>query len=139
MHEINPSLSGPGLRTFEAVCDRWGLAPDERRRLLGDPLPDLYRDWHRLASQRLDHDLALPQDALQRIAAVLAIHSSVATLYQGEELEWLRGRFDTPPFDGHPPLALITSGRLEDLVAVLDWLAAAGQGWPIPPNTVDRQ
>jgi hypothetical protein len=95
-------------------------------------LPDRYRAWRRLASLRWDGDLVVLQDVLERISTMLAIHAGIGLFYPGDDLGWLRGPFDTPPFDGRAPLYLTATCLREDLRAVLGWLVATGQGAPIP-------
>lgn len=69
-------LSGPALRTFENVADRWGLRPAERRALLGG-IPATTYDRMRKAPDRA----ALAPDALERISHVLAIYKALHVLF----------------------------------------------------------
>ena len=62
-------LSGPGMRTFLAVADVWGLSEADRLRVLGFPGRSTYYGW--VSRARAGQDLELSVDTLLRISAVL--------------------------------------------------------------------
>lgn len=111
-------LSGPGLRSFVAIADRWGLGEAERMRILGLPGRSTYFGW--LAKARAGAPLALPLDTLLRISAVLGIHKALRILFARDEeaLAWLYGANDGPLFGGQPPLTLAANGTQDGLMLV---------------------
>jgi uncharacterized protein (DUF2384 family) len=135
--ETRRRLSGPGLRAFLAIADRWGLDEEDRRRVLGAPSPATFGRWVQRA--RAGAALVLPTDVLMRLAAVLTVHRLLRQLFGAgpEVLDWLRTPHDAPPFAGQPPLALLTGGSQGGLDAVCRYLAALAQGHPAAPGPAD--
>jgi hypothetical protein len=128
--ETRRRLSGPGLRAFLAIADRWGLDEDDRRRVLGAPSASAYGRWVQRA--RAGDALVLPTGVLMRLAAVLTVHRLLRHLFGAgpEALDWLRAPHDASPFAGQPPLVLVTGGSLEGIDAVCRYLNALAQGHP---------
>ena len=119
-------LSGPGLRAFLAIAERWGLGAAERLEILGRPARSTYYGWRAKARRR--ESLTLPVAVLLRISAVLAIHRALCRLFgAAEAAAWLREPHDAPVFGGRPPLALITGGTQESPLIVLRYLNALCQ------------
>ena len=131
-------LSGPGLRTFLAICDLWGLTEDQRRLVLGLPARSTYHNWARAAREH--RDIVLDVDVLTRISAVFGIHQVLGVLYNNEReaVAWLRGGHRATIFSGHPPLDLVVSGTQDGLLSVRRFLDAARGGLYVPPNALDR-
>lgn len=117
-------VSGPGLRTFKAIADRWGLSEAERRSILGDPPRSTYHGWIRKAERR--EPLTLPLDTLLRISAILGIHKALGILFvrEHEALAWLRSPHAGPLFGGQSPMALILSGSQDGILQVRRYLDA---------------
>jgi uncharacterized protein (DUF2384 family) len=136
--ETRRRLSGPGLRAFLAIADRWGLGEEDRRQVLGAPSPATYGRWAERA--RAGEALVLPIGVLMRLAAILTVHRLLRQLFgtEPEALDWLRAPHDAPPFAGQPPLALVTGGTQEGIDAVCRYLRALAQGYPAAPGTADR-
>lgn len=130
-------LSGPALRTFLTIADRWGLNEEQRRLVLGYPSRSTYHNWAKLA--REGQPFTLDVDALLRISAVFGIHQALGVLFadESEGVRWLRGPHTAPVFGGQPPLALVTSGTQDGLMAVRRFLDAARGGLYMPPNALD--
>jgi hypothetical protein len=130
-------LSAPGLRTFLAIADLWGLAEEERRLVLGLPSHWRYRNWVKAAHQH--RDITLDVDVLMRISAVLGIHQALSTLFNTEQdaIAWLRGPHRATVFGGKPPLALVTGGTQDGLLTVRRFLDGACRGQYMAPNEVD--
>jgi hypothetical protein len=130
-------LSGPALRTFLMIADLWKLSEEQRRLVLGYPSRSTYHHWAKLAREH--GAFTLDVDVLMRISAVLGIHQALGVLFatEAEGLAWLRNPHDAPLFGGQPPLALITSGTQDGLMAVRRFLDAARGGHYMPPNAVD--
>src|SRR5580693_6133581 len=78
-------LGGPGLRSFAAISERWGLAEVQRLSVLGFPGRSTYHQW--LAKARSGGKVLLPVDTLLRISAVLGIHKDLRALFGREEDE----------------------------------------------------
>jgi hypothetical protein len=130
-------LSGPAFRTFLAVADLWRLSEERRRLILGYPSRSTYHNWAKLAREH--GSFTLDVDVLIRISAIFGIHQSLGVLHAGEAegIAWLKRPHDAPLFGGQPPLALITSGTQDGLMAVRRFLDAARGGFYMPPNALD--
>jgi uncharacterized protein (DUF2384 family) len=131
-------LSAPGLRTFLAISDLWGLTEDQRRLVLGLPSRSTYYNW--LKAVREHREIVLDVDVLTRISAVLGIHQALGVLH-GEEREavaWLRGPHGATIFGGRPPLDLVVCGTQDGLLSVRRFLDAARGGLYMAPNELDR-
>ncbi len=130
-------LSGPGLRTFLAICDLWGLTEDQRRLVLGFHARSTCHNW---AKSARDHrDILLDVDVLTRISAVLAIHQALGVLHNSEReaVAWLRGTHRAAIFGGRPPVDLMASGTQDGVLSVRRLLDAARGGLYMPPNERD--
>jgi hypothetical protein len=130
-------LSGPAFRTFLAIADRWGLNEGQRRMVLGFPARSTFHNWAKLAREQAPFTLDL--DVLVRISAVFGIHQALGVLMadEAEGISWLTTPHDAPLFGGQPPLALITAGAQDGLMAVRRFLDAARSGLYMAPNAVD--
>jgi hypothetical protein len=131
-------LSAPGLRTFLAIADLWGLNEDERLLILGFPSRSTYYNWVRAVREH--RDFTLDVDVLTRISAVLGIHQALGVLCGGERegVDWLRTPHQAVVFGGRPPIALVTSGTQDGLLTVRRFLDAARGGVYMEPNEADR-
>ncbi len=131
-------LSAPGLRTFLAIADFWGLAEDQRLLILGMPSRSAYYGW--LKSVREHRDITLDVDVLTRISAVLGIHQALGVLHESEAagVAWLRTPHRALVFGGRPPLDFVTSGSQDGLLIVRRFLDAARGGFYMEPNEIDR-
>jgi hypothetical protein len=131
-------LSGPGLRTFLAIADLWGLSEGQRLLILGLPSRSTYYGWVKAAREH--RDLTLDVDVLTRISAVLGIHQAVGVLHKSEAagVAWLKAPHHAPVFGGQPPIALVASGTQDGLLLVRRFLDAARGGFYMPPNELDR-
>lgn len=130
-------LSGPALRAFLAIADLWDVNEEQRRLILGYPSRSTYHHWAKLAREH--GEFTLDVDVLIRISAVLGIHQALGILHadDAEAVAWLRGPHAAPLFGGQPPLALLTSGAQDGLLAVRRFLDAARGGLYMPPNSLD--
>jgi uncharacterized protein (DUF2384 family) len=131
-------LSAPGLRTFLAISDLWGLTDEERRLVLGLPSRSTYYNW--VKAVREHREIVLDVDVLTRISAVLGIHQALGVLHGGEReaVAWLRGPHSATVFGGRPPLDLVVSGTQDGLLSVRRFLDAARGGLYMEPNELDR-
>jgi antitoxin Xre/MbcA/ParS-like protein len=130
-------LSSPGLRTFLAIADLWGLNEEQRLLILGYPSRSTYHHWCKLARQH--GSFTLDVDTLTRISAVLGIHQALNILFANERLgvAWLRGPHQAAVFGGRPPLDLVTSGSQDALLTVRRFLDGARGGAYMQPNALD--
>jgi hypothetical protein len=126
-------LSAPGLRTFLAIADLWGLNEAKRLLILGSPARSTFHKWARVAREH--GALTLDVDSLTRISAVLGIHQALGVLHATEPagLAWLRTPHQAIIFGGRPPLDLVCSGTQDGLLAVRRFLDAARGGLYMPP------
>lgn len=131
-------LSAPGLRTFLAIADLWGLDETQRRLVLGFPSRSTFHGWAKTAREH--GTLTLDLDVLTRISAVLGIHQALGVLHDEERdgIAWLRMPHDATVFGGRPPLDLVTAGTQDGLMAVRRFLDAARGGLYMEPNLADR-
>lgn len=131
-------LSAPGLRTFVAIADLWGLNEEQRRLVLGMPSRSTYQNWVRTAREH--RDVTLDVDVLTRISAILGIHQALGVLHLTEQegLAWLHGPHAATIFGGNPPLDLLTSGVQDDLLTIRRFLDAAQGSLYMEPNEIDR-
>lgn len=116
--EDRARVSGPGLRTFRAVADQWGLTERERIAVLGEPARSTYHQWMRKA--QAGETVTLPLDALLRISGVLGIHKALAILFRdkGQALTWLRGAHRGTVFQGASPLSFVIDGAQDGILTV---------------------
>jgi hypothetical protein len=130
-------LSAPGLRSFLAIADLWGLSEEQRRLVLGLPSRSTYHSW--VKTVREHGDITLGVDALLRISAILGIHQALGILFPAEPdgIAWLRAPHGATVFGGRAPLELVTSGTQDGLLIVRRFLDAARGGLYMPPNAVD--
>lgn len=131
-------LSAPGLRTFLAIADLWGLTEEQRRLMLGYPSRSTYHNW---CKQAREHGaFTLDVDVLIRISALLGIHQALGVLFVEERrgVDWLRTPHYAAVFGGQSPLAVATSGTQDGLLTVRRFLDGARGGLYMPPNTVDE-
>jgi hypothetical protein len=130
-------LSAPGLRAFLAIADLWGLDEAQRILALGFPARSTFHKWARTAREH--GEITLDVDTLARISAVLGIHQALGVLHEDERaaVAWLRTPHQAPVFGGQAPLALVTSGTQDGLMAVRRFLDAARGGLYMPPNALD--
>ena len=131
-------LSAPGLRTFLAIADLWGLTEEQRRLALGLPSRSTYQNWVRTVREH--RDLTLDVDVLTRMSAVLGIHQALGVLFGTEQegIAWLRGPHRAMVFGGRPPLDLLTSGTQDGLLTLRRFLDAARGGHYMAPNEIDE-
>lgn len=131
-------LSGPAMRTFLRIADRWGLGEAERLRVLGLPGRSTYYGW--VDKARRERTLALNLDVLLRISAVLGIHKAlrIVFVHDREVKAWLLAANRGPSFGGQRPIDLITSGTQDGLLAVRRHLDAWRGGPFAAPNALDE-
>lgn len=137
--EQRQRLSGPGMRSFLAIANLWGLTEEQRRMILGMPPRSTFHGWVRVA--RTHGALRFDLDTLLRISAVLGVHQALGVLFatEREAIAWLRTPHAAPVFGGKPPLALLTCGTQDGLLSVRRFLDAARGGLYMPSNGLDAE
>ena len=130
-------MSAPGLRTFLAIADLWGLTEEQRRLILGLPSRSTFQNW--VKTVREHRELVLDLDVLTRISAVLGIHQALGVLHNSEQegIAWLRSAHLALVFGGRPPLELLACGTQDGLLTVRRFLDAARGGIYMAPNEID--
>ena len=123
--EARRRVSGPGLRTFLAIADRFGIATRDRIALLGEPSNSTYHEWVRKA--RTGAPLSLSLDTLTRISGVLGVHKALSMLFpiEAEAMTWLKGPHRGELFGGQAPLEVMIGGGLDGILTVRRYL----DGW----------
>lgn len=119
------ALSGPALRTFFRIAERWGLSVDEQKTLLGVASSSTFYKWKR------DPQVTLPPDTLERISYILGIYKALQILLPDEQAAdaWVRRPNHAPPFGGRSALERMLSGHVSDLYVVRQYLDAQRGGW----------
>lgn len=114
------ALSGPALRTFFNLAERWKLRVAEQRKLLGDPPESTFYKWKR------EREGALSRDTLERISYLLGIFKALAILFpQADRADaWLRKPNAAATFGGKSALERMLSGNVADLFVVRQYLDA---------------
>ncbi|MGH8163413.1 MAG: antitoxin Xre-like helix-turn-helix domain-containing protein, partial [Rhodanobacteraceae bacterium] len=106
--------SGPALRAFDRIADRWALKPAERLRLLGIPRSTYFKYFKAPDRARLS------PDTLERISYVLGIYQALQILLPRREAAdaWIRHSNGAAVFNGHAPLELMLGGKVANLYVV---------------------
>ena len=112
---------GAGLRTFLNIAEVWSLSAEEQMGLLDINDFATFNDW--TVRVRAQEAIALPVDVIVRIGCVLSIYASLSTLFpEDRAADWLRAPSADRLFGGRTALAVMASGALEDLDAVVGYL-----------------
>ncbi len=117
-------MSGPALRAFFRIADRWELGTAERQRLLGLKASTYFKYQRDPGGARLAHD------TLERISYLLGIYKSLQILLPRKEAadKWIRNKNAAAVFNGRSPLELMLGGRVSDLYLVRRYLDGE-RGW----------
>ncbi|MFC3124441.1 MbcA/ParS/Xre antitoxin family protein [Pseudoroseomonas globiformis] len=131
--ENRKRLSAPGLRTFLALADLWGLDEGRRLLILGCPARSTFHKWAKTAREH--GEFTLDVDTLTRISALLGIHQALGVLFNSEQagIAWLKTPHQATLFGGRPPLDLVTSGTQDGLMTVRRFLDAMRGGISMEP------
>lgn len=109
-------LSGPALRAFFAIAEKWGLTSREERILLGYPPRSTFFRWKLIRRGRLG------SDALDRISYLLGIYRALHEfLPEPDQADgWVRR--PNAFFNGRSALQRMLGGGMTDLRAVRELL-----------------
>lgn len=118
-------VSGPGLRTFLTIADRYNIPTRDRVTLLGEPSNSTFHEWVRKA--RSESPLTLSLDTLTRISGILGIHKALGILFpiEAEAMTWLNGPHRGEVFGGQAPIEVMIGGGLDGILTVRRYL----DGW----------
>jgi hypothetical protein len=119
------ALSGPALRTFFHIAEKWELTNDEQMTLLGIDARSTFFKWKR------DRDGLLSRDTLERVSYILGIYKALNILLPNEQAAdaWVRCLNTAPLFGGKSALDRMLSGKVSDLYVVRQYLDAQRGGW----------
>ena len=118
-------LSGPALRAFFSITDKWELDDGQRMELLGHPGKTTFYKWKR------DKEGSLSKDTLERISYILGIYKALHLIFSDARAAdgWVTRPNDAPLFGGKPALTRMLSGNVADLFVVRQYLDAERGGW----------
>lgn len=113
-------LSGPALRTFFNIADKWQLNTEEQLILLGSPGRSTFFRWKREPTGPISHD------ALERISYLLGIYKALHILFPNEAQAdgWIRRPNSATLFAGRSALERMLGGNVADLYLVRQYLDA---------------
>lgn len=116
--------SGPALRTFEKIAERWKLKAKDRQTLLGLPKSTYFSYLQKPGDARLSHD------TLERISYILGIYRALQILLPRREAadEWIRRKNGAASFNGYAPLDIMLGGKVANLYLVRAYLDGE-RGW----------
>jgi hypothetical protein len=123
--EVRHQMSGPAMRTFFHIADRWSLNTEEQRALLGWPPESTFYKYKTGRVSTLSYDM------LMRISLTLGIYKAIQILYPEPDLadRWVKLPNSNPLFGGRPALALMTEGGTDGLYQVRRLLDGRRGGW----------
>lgn len=119
------TASGPALRAFFRLSDRWGLDVGQQMTLLGVAARSTFFKWKK------DQDGHLSMDTLERISYLLGIFKSLHILLPAEDSAdaWIKKPNTASIFGGKSALDRMLSGHVSDLYVVRQYLDAQRGGW----------
>ena len=127
-HEVGvdpKTASGPALRVFFKIAERWGLNVEEQMNLLGLTARSTFFNWKK------EKCGVLSLDTLERISYLIGIFKALHILLPNEDAadHWIRKDNRAPLFAGKSALKRMLSGRVSDLYIVRQYLDAQRGGW----------
>lgn len=119
------TASGPALRAFFRIAERWGLDVEQQMKLLGVSARSTFFNWKK------DQDGNLSLDTLERISYLLGIFKALHILLPNEDAAdaWIKKPNTAPIFGGKSALDRMFSGHVSDLYVVRQYLDAQRGGW----------
>lgn len=117
-------VGATALTAFFNITERWKLAAEEERTLLGTPPRSTFFKWKSERTARLS------ADTLERISYVMGIYKALRILLPTEEAAnaWVRKPNKAAGFAGKSALDRMLAGRVVDLADVRRYLDAE-RGW----------
>ena len=124
--DVRKRMSGPALRSFFNIAERWALSVDEQRGLLGWPAHSTYHKY------KAGNVGTLSYDTLTRISLVLGMFKALNILYPNPGLanRWVKLPNSNLIFGGNTPIAFMTAeGGIDAMFRVRRLLDARRGGW----------
>ncbi|HXT01484.1 MAG TPA: MbcA/ParS/Xre antitoxin family protein [Elusimicrobiota bacterium] len=126
IRKVDPkTASGPAMKAFLRIADRWKLDVDKQLTLLGAPARSTFFRWKK------GQDVNLSMDTLERISYMLGIFKALHILLPDEDAAdaWINKPNTAPLFAGKSALDRMLSGHVSDLYEVRRYLDAQRGGW----------
>jgi hypothetical protein len=122
---VRKRLSGPAMRTFFSIAQKWGLDNKEQIALLGSPAPSTFYKYKAGDVGTLSFDL------LTRLSLVLGIYKALRILFPDTAVSdrWFTLPNSNPMFGGLTPAAYVAQGDIDALYRVRRLLDARRGGW----------
>jgi hypothetical protein len=117
-------IGATALTAFFNITERWKLAAEAERTLLGSPPRSTFFKW------KSDRAARLSADTLERISYVMGIYKALRILLPTEEAAntWVHKPNKADAFAGKTALDRMLAGRVMDLADVRRYLDAE-RGW----------
>jgi hypothetical protein len=117
-------IGATALTAFFNITERWKLAAEEERTLLGSPPRSTFFKW------KSERAAKLSADTLERISYVMGMYKALRILLPTEEAAhaWVRKPNKADGFAGRSALDRMLGGRVMDLADVRRYLDAE-RGW----------
>jgi hypothetical protein len=122
---VRKRMSGPAIRSFFKIAERWDLDNQEQIALLGSPAQSTFYKYK-------GGDVGtLSLDVLTRISLVLGIFRNLRILFPDFALadRWVKLPNTNPIFGGKTPVQLMAQGEMDSLYRVRRLLDARRGGW----------
>jgi len=116
-------LSGPAIRAFFKIAERWDLGGADQQALLGGISRSTLQRWKR------DQDALLTVDQLERVSYLLGIYKNLQVLLPTTADGWVKRPNADPLFEGRSALEVMVEGGISALRAVRIHLDAQRGGW----------
>lgn len=118
----DPRLAEPAFRAFTSIAKAWALTDLEQSKILGQSVDDAFAVLVTgIVGDRWP-------DTLERVSFVIGIYAALHSVFRNQEQAdgWIRRPNQAALFGGGPALALMCSGRVEDLASVREHIEGQG-------------
>lgn len=114
-------LSGPGLRTFQSIADRYDIPECDRAGLLGVKT-STQSAW--VKAVETGALLVLPSDVLIRISGLLGVQRALEIMFpvESEAKIWLSGPHLAPVFGGRSPCQVMVEDGIDGIFTIRRYL-----------------
>ena len=116
-------LSGPAIRAFFKIAERWEVSGSEQQALLGGISRSTLQRWKR------EQDAMLTVDQLERVSYLLGIYKNLQILLPTTADGWVRRPNTAPLFEGRTALEVMVEGGISALRQVRLYLDGQRGGW----------
>jgi hypothetical protein len=117
--------SGPALRAFFSIAEKWHLTPEEQRGLVGWPSKSALYGW------KSNTDTTLSYDTLVRLSLILGIFKALRILFPEPAFAdgWMKMHNINPLFGGRTPTEYVLQSGMPALQDIRRLLDARRGGW----------